>query len=123
MSLGVATRRVDAFTFAVGAGLAGLAGVAVTMVDKINPNMGQDVIVDSFMVVVVGGVGKLAGAIFAGLGLGMISKYLEPVLGSFKALFSGAPVFTKVLVLCAIIAFLQRRPQGLFPPKGRLSDA
>ncbi len=123
MSLGVATRRVDAFTFAVGAGLAGLAGVAVTMVDKINPNMGQDVIVDSFMVVVVGGVGKLAGAILAGLGLGMISKYLEPILGASRALFSGAPVFTKVLVLGLIIAFLQRRPQGLFPPKGRLSDA
>jgi urea transport system permease protein len=123
MSLGVATRRVDAFTFAVGAGLAGLAGVAVTMVDKINPNMGQDYIVESFNVVVVGGVGKLAGAMLAGLGLGMIAKYLEPILGSFKALASGAPVFTKVIVLCAIIAFLQRRPQGLFPPKGRLSDA
>jgi urea transport system permease protein len=123
MSLGVATRRVDAFTFAVGAGLAGLAGVAVTMVDKINPQMGQDVIVDSFMVVVVGGVGKLAGAILAGLGLGMISKYLEPILGSIKVFASGASVLTKVVVLGAIIAFLQRRPQGMFPPKGRLSDA
>ena len=81
-------------------------------------------IVDSFMVVVVGGVGKLAGAILAGLGLGLISKYLEPMLWDrSRSLASGASVVTKVIVLGSIIAFLQRRPQGLFPPKGRLSDA
>ena len=76
-ALGVPTRRVDALTFAFGAGLAGLAGVAVPLYNKINPSIGQEYIVDSFMVVVVGGVGKLAGVIWAGLGLGFLSKYLE----------------------------------------------
>lgn len=122
-ALGVATRRVDGLTFAFGAGLAGLAGVAVPMYDNINPEMGQRYIVDCFMVVVVGGVGKLAGAIWAGLGLGFVGKYLEPILGSIKSTSSGASVLGKVFVLVGIIAFLQWRPQGLFPPKGRNVDA
>jgi urea transport system permease protein len=121
-ALGVATRRVDALTFALGTGLAGLAGVAVPMYNKINPSIGQEYIVDSFMVVVVGGVGKLAGAIIAGLGLGFLNKYIEPLLGSFPSLASGATVLGKVVVLALIVIFLQYRPAGLFPPKGRMSD-
>ncbi|MDB5295162.1 MAG: Urea transporter permease subunit UrtB, partial [Phycisphaerales bacterium] len=122
-ALGVPTRRVDALTFAFGAGLAGMAGVVVPMIDKINPGMGQDYVVSSFMVVVVGGVGKLAGAIIAGLGLGAVGNYLEPLLGSFKAFASTASVLGKVLVLAGVVVFLQWRPSGLFPPKGRVADA
>ncbi|HWE95099.1 MAG TPA: urea ABC transporter permease subunit UrtB [Tepidisphaeraceae bacterium] len=122
-ALGVATRRVDGFTFALGTGLAGLAGVVVPLYNKINPSIGQEYTVDCFMVVVVGGVGKLAGAIWAGLSLGFIGKYIEALLGQVPWLASGASVIGKVLVLVLIIVFLQRRPQGLFPPKGRLADA
>jgi urea transport system permease protein len=121
-ALGVATRRVDALTFALGTGLAGLAGVAVPMYNKINPSIGQEYIVDSFMVVVVGGVGKLAGAIIAGLGLGFLNKYIEPLLQSVPSLASGATVLGKVIVLALIVIFLQFRPAGLFPPKGRMAD-
>jgi len=122
-ALGVATRQVDAFTFAFGAGLAGLAGVMVPLYNKINPNIGQEYIVDSFMVVVVGGVGKLAGAIIAGLGLGFLNKYLEPLFQSIPSLASGASVIGKVVVLGLIVVFLQWRPAGLFPPKGRMADS
>ncbi|HVT87655.1 MAG TPA: urea ABC transporter permease subunit UrtB [Tepidisphaeraceae bacterium] len=122
-ALGVPTRRVDALTFAFGAGLAGLAGVVVPLYNKINPSIGQEYIVDSFMVVVVGGVGKLAGAIIAGLGLGFLSKYLEPLLQNFKAMESSASVIGKVVVLGLIVVFLQWRPSGLFPPRGRMADA
>jgi len=121
-ALGVATRRIDALTFSLGTGLAGLAGVAVPMYNKINPQIGQEYIVDSFMVVVVGGVGKLAGAIIAGLGLGFVNKYTEPLLESIPSLASGATVLGKVFVLALIVIFLQYRPAGLFPPKGRMSD-
>ncbi|HYO08868.1 MAG TPA: urea ABC transporter permease subunit UrtB [Tepidisphaeraceae bacterium] len=117
-ALGVATRRVDALTFAFGAGLAGLAGVVVPLFDKINPQMGQGYIVDSFMVVVVGGVGKLAGALVAGAGLGFFSKYLEPLISG-----TGAVIYGKIAVLVMVILFLQWRPAGLFPPKGRVADA
>jgi urea transport system permease protein len=122
-ALGVATRRVDALTFAFGAGLAGLAGVAVPLYNKINPSIGQEYIVDSFMVVVVGGVGKLAGAIIAGLGLGFLGKYLEPILQSVPSMASGASVIGKVVVLGLIVIFLQWKPSGLFPPKGRMADS
>ena len=122
-ALGVPTRLVDAMTFAFGAGLAGMAGVVVPMIDKINPGMGQDYVVSSFMVVVVGGVGKLAGAIVAGFGLGAIGNYLEPFLGSFAAFAKTSSVLSKVLVLAAVVLFLQWRPSGLFPPKGRVADA
>jgi urea transport system permease protein len=122
-ALGVPTRRVDALTFAFGCGLAGLAGVAVPLYNKINPGVGGEYIVDSFMVVVVGGVGTLAGAIWAGVGLGFLSKYLEPLLASIPVFASSSSVIAKVLVLAAIVVFLTRRPQGLFPPKGRLADA
>ena len=122
-TLGVPTRRIDALTFALGAGLAGLAGVAVPLYDKINPGMGQDYVVDSFMVVVVGGVGKLAGVIWAGLSMGFLNKYLEPLLQTIKPFASSASVIGKVVVLALIVLFLQWRPSGLFPPKGRLADA
>ena len=122
-ALGVGTRRVDAVTFALGAGLAGLAGVAVPMYDKINPGMGGDYVVESFMVVVVGGVGKLAGVVWAGLGLGFVRKYLEPALQYIPMFDSSASVIGRVVVLGMIVAFLQWRPAGLFPPKGRLADA
>ncbi|HEX8912826.1 MAG TPA: urea ABC transporter permease subunit UrtB [Humisphaera sp.] len=122
-ALGVPTRRVDAMTFAFGAGLAGTAGVVVPMIDKINPEMGQDYVVMSFMVVVVGGVGKLAGAIIAGLGLGLTGNYLEPALSSIQMFARTSSVLSKVVVLALIVAFLQKRPSGLFPPKGRTADA
>ena len=112
-SCGVPVRQIDGLTFAIGSGLAGLAGCAVPLFDKINPSMGQSYIVDSFMVVVLGGVGKLAGIIFGGLGLGFVSKYLEPISGA---------VYGKVLVLMLIVMFLQWRPSGLFPAKGRSAD-
>ncbi|HUB25673.1 MAG TPA: urea ABC transporter permease subunit UrtB [Tepidisphaeraceae bacterium] len=121
-SLGVPTRRVDALTFAIGAGLAGLAGVAVPLYNRINPEIGQEYIVDSFMVVVVGGVGTLGGAVCAGLGLGFLNKYLEPLLEHVPSIASGASVIGKVIVLAIIIAFLQWRPAGIFPPKGRMAD-
>ncbi len=122
-ALGVATRRIDGLTFALGCGLAGLAGVAVPLYDKINPAMGSDYIVDSFLVVVVGGVGKLAGAVIAGFGLGFIGKYLEPLFQHVSFLKSGASVIGKVAVLGMVIIFLQYKPSGLFPPKGRNADA
>ncbi len=113
-SLGISTRWVDGFTFAFGTGLAGVTGCAVILFDKLNPGMGQSYIVDSFMVVVVGGVGNLAGAMVAGLGLGFMTKYIEPWLEA---------VYGKVAVLTLVVIFLQWRPSGLFPAKGRLADA
>ncbi len=112
-SCGVPVRQIDGLTFAIGSGLAGLAGCAVPLFDKINPSMGQSYIVDSFMVVVLGGVGKLAGIVLGGLGLGFVSKYLEPISGA---------VYGKVIVLMLIVMFLQWRPSGLFPARGRSID-
>jgi urea transport system permease protein len=113
-SLGVNTRRIDGLTFALGSGIAGMAGCALTLISNITPDMGQAVIVDSFMVVVAGGVGKLAGAIIAGVGLGCFTKTMEPWFGA---------VWGQVLMLVAVVVFLQWRPSGLFPAKGRLADA
>ncbi|MEW6112766.1 MAG: urea ABC transporter permease subunit UrtB [Thermodesulfobacteriota bacterium] len=112
-SLGVAVRRVDGFTFALGTGLAGLAGCVIPLYDKINPGMGQGYVVESFMVVVLGGLGKLAGVIIGGLGLGFLTKFIEPFLQA---------VYGKAVVLGLIIVFLQWRPSGLFPSKGRLAE-
>ncbi|MEX0655477.1 MAG: urea ABC transporter permease subunit UrtB [Phycisphaeraceae bacterium] len=109
-SSGISTRRVDGLTFALGTGLAGLAGCGVVFLDNLTPQMGQRYIVDSFLVVVSGGVGNLFGAVSAGLGLGVLSKYIEP--------FSGA-TYAKVIVLLGVIMFLQWRPSGLFAAKGR----
>ncbi len=111
--LGIPTRTVDAYTFAFGSGLAGLAGCALTLVGNVEPGLGQNYIVDSFMVVVTGGVGKLAGTIVAAMGIGSLNKFLEPSFGA---------VYGKVLILGLVILFLQRRPSGLFAVKGRHAD-
>src|SRR5262249_26264070 len=112
--LGVRARWVDAGTFALGAGLAGLAGCALTQIGNVGPSLGQNYIVDSFMVVVTGGVGKLAGTILAAVGIGELNKGIEPALGA---------VFAKVAILIAVIIFLQRRPAGLFASGGRNAEA
>jgi urea transport system permease protein len=112
--LGVRAGVVDATTFAFGAGLAGLAGCALTQIGNVGPSLGQNYIVDSFMVVVTGGVGKLAGTILAAAGLGGLTKGIEPALGA---------VFGKVAILVAVILFLQRRPAGLFATRGRNAEA
>jgi len=111
---GVATHRIDMLTFGLGSGVAGLGGVALSQLGNVGPDLGQGYIVDSFMVVVLGGVGQLAGTIIAALGLGSVAKFLEP--------FSGA-VLAKIFVLVAIILFIQKRPQGLFALKGRSAEA
>jgi len=111
---GIPTDRVDTLTFGFGCGIAGLGGVALSQLGNVGPDLGQQYIVDSFMVVVLGGVGQLAGTAIAALGLGSVSKILEP--------FAGA-VLAKIMVLLFIIAFIQRRPQGLFALKGRSADA
>jgi urea transport system permease protein len=112
--LGVRASVVDATTFALGAGLAGLAGCALTQIGNVGPSLGQNYIVDSFMVVVTGGVGKLAGTILAAAGIGALNKGIEPALGA---------VFAKVAILVAVMLFLQRRPAGLFAPRGRNAEA
>jgi urea transport system permease protein len=112
--LGVRARWVDAGTFALGAGLAGLAGCALTQIGNVGPELGQNYIVDSFMVVVTGGVGKLLGSILAAVGIGGLNKIIEPSLGA---------VFGKVLILVLVILFIQRRPSGLFAAKGRYADS
>ena len=112
--LGVRAGLVDATTFAFGAGLAGLAGCALTQIGNVGPSLGQNYIVDSFMVVVTGGVGKLAGTILAAAGLGGLTKGIEPALGA---------VFGKVAILVGVILFLQRRPAGLFATRGRNAEA
>lgn len=119
-SLGVRTRNVDRFTFALGSGIAGVAGYGWTIIGGVTPDMGQtNFIVDSFLVVVTGGVGELAGVLFSGLGIGVLSKSIEPLeFGDFVV----GPVWGKVLLLVIIVAFIQFRPSGLFAPKGRLAD-
>ena len=112
--LGIPTRKVDSYTFAFASGLAGVAGWALTMVGNVDPGLGQNYIVDSFMVVVTGGVGKLAGTIWASLGIGGLNKLIEPISGA---------VYGKVFILVGVILFLQWRPQGLFAAKGRSADA
>ena len=112
--LGVRSRRVDAFTFALGSGLAGLAGCALTQIGNVGPELGQNYIVDSFMVVVTGGVGKLLGTILAAIGIGGLNKIIEPSFGA---------VFGKVAILVLVILFIQRRPSGLFAAKGRYADS
>ncbi|NKE69654.1 urea ABC transporter permease subunit UrtB [Candidatus Manganitrophus noduliformans] len=116
--LGISTRRVDGWTFALGAGLAGLAGCALSLVGNVDPEMGKTYIVDSFMVVVVGGVGKLAGTVVSAFGIGMLNKILEPMIGG-----TGGAIYAKIFILAAIILFLQRKPSGLFPAKGRAAES
>ena len=112
-SLGVSVKRIDSLTFFLGSGLAGVAGCAMTLIGNVVPNMGQTYIVDSFLVVVVGGVGKLIGTIISALGLGVMSKVFE---------FFYEAVYGKVILLFIIFFFLQYKPKGLFPDKGRHSD-
>jgi len=108
--MGVNTARTDTYAFALGSGIAGLAGAALSQIGNVGPDLGQNYIVDSFMVVVLGGVGQLAGTVYAALGLGVLNKLLEG--------WSGA-VLAKIAVLVLIIVFIQKRPQGLFALKGR----
>lgn len=108
--MGVNTARVDTMAFALGAGVAGLAGCALSQVGNVGPDLGQGYIVDSFMVVVLGGVGQLAGTVYAALGLGVVNKLLEGWAGA---------VLAKIMVLVIIVVFIQKRPQGLFALKGR----
>jgi urea transport system permease protein len=112
-AMGVRTARVDALTFGLGSGIAGIAGVALSQLTNVGPNLGQAYIVDSFMVVVFGGVGNLWGTLISGLSLGVLNKLLEPAAGA---------VMAKILVLIGLILFIQRRPKGLFPPIGRAAE-
>jgi len=112
--VGVPTGRIDLMAFGLGSGIAGLAGVALSQIGNVGPDLGQAYIIDSFMVVVLGGVGQLAGTVYAALGLGVFSKFIEPHIGA---------VLAKILVLVVIIAVIQKRPQGLFALKGRTVEA
>ncbi|MEO0514240.1 MAG: urea ABC transporter permease subunit UrtB [Planctomycetota bacterium] len=121
-SLGVNTRLVDMFCFAFGAGLAGLAGFGVYLIGNTTPQMGQGYIVDSFLVVVVGGVGKLLGVVISGLGLGTLQKILEPIVWIEEPIRLFDATWAKVAVLFLVVLFIQRRPSGLFPDKGRAAN-
>lgn len=112
--MGVNTARVDTYAFALGSGIAGLAGCALSQIGNVGPDLGQAYIVDSFMVVVLGGVGQLAGTVYAALGLGVLNKFIEGWAGA---------VLAKIAVLVIIIVFIQKRPQGLFAVKGRSAEA
>jgi urea transport system permease protein len=110
---GVPTGRIDMLAFGLGSGIAGLGGVALSQVGNVGPDLGQGYIIDSFLVVVLGGVGQLAGSVMAAFGLGIANKILEPQIGA---------VLGKILILALIILFIQKRPQGLFALKGRVID-
>ena len=112
--MGVNTARIDTYAFALGSGIAGLAGCALSQVGNVGPDLGQGYIVDAFMVVVLGGVGQLAGTVYAALGLGVLNKVLEGWTGA---------VLAKICVLVFIIVFIQKRPQGIFAMKGRSAEA
>ena len=111
---GVPTPRVDMLAFGLGSGIAGLAGCALSQIGNVGPDLGQSLIVDSFMVVVLGGVGQLAGTVYAALGLGFANKILEAWQGA---------VLAKIAVLVFIIVFIQKRPQGMFAVKGRALES
>jgi urea transport system permease protein len=112
-AMGIRSEWVDALTFGLGSGIAGVAGVALSQLTNVNPNLGQSYIIDSFMVVVFGGVGNLWGSMVGGMSMGVVNELLEPYAGA---------VLAKIFVLIALILFIQRRPRGLFPPTGRASD-
>jgi urea transport system permease protein len=112
--MGVNTARIDTYAFALGSGIAGLAGCALSQIGNVGPDLGQGYIVDAFMVVVLGGVGQLAGTVYAALGLGILNKFIEGWAGA---------VLAKIAVLVIIIVFIQKRPQGLFAVKGRSAEA
>jgi len=108
--MGIRTGFVDVMTFALGSGIAGMAGVALSQIDNVSPNLGQGYIIDSFMVVVFGGVGNLWGTLVAAFTLGIANKVIEPVASA---------VLAKILILVLLILFIQKWPRGLFPIKGR----
>ncbi|MBV9828644.1 MAG: urea ABC transporter permease subunit UrtB [Alphaproteobacteria bacterium] len=112
-AMGIRTAWVDALTFGLGSGIAGMAGVALSQIGNVSPNLGTIYIVDSFLVVVFGGVGNLMGTLVGAMSLGIVNKFLEPVAGA---------VLGKIVVLAAIILFIQRRPRGLFALKGRMAE-
>ncbi len=112
--MGVNTARIDTYAFALGSGIAGLAGCALSQIGNVGPDLGQSYIVDSFMVVVMGGVGQLAGTVYAAMGLGILNKFIEGWAGA---------VLAKIAVLVFIIIFIQKRPQGIFAMKGRSAEA
>jgi urea transport system permease protein len=116
--LGVSTRRLDMLTFSLGTALAGVAGCALSLIGTVDPEVGKTYIVDSFMVVVLGGVGKLVGTVVASLGIGLSNKLLEPAIGG-----TAAAIYAKVAILVIVIAFLQWRPTGLFAARGRAAEA
>jgi urea transport system permease protein len=113
-SMGIRTARIDALTFGLGSGIAGIAGVALSQIDNVSPNLGQSYIIDSFMVVVFGGVGNLWGTLVGAFTLGIANKFLEPYAGA---------VLGKIAILVLIILFIQKRPRGLFALKGRAVEA
>jgi urea transport system permease protein len=113
-AMGIRTPWIDALTFGLGSGVAGMAGVALSQIDNVSPNLGQSYIIDSFMVVVFGGVGNLWGTTLGALTLGIVNKFLEPVAGA---------VIAKIVVLVGLILFIQRRPRGMFPLKGRAAES
>jgi urea transport system permease protein len=113
-AMGIRTSRIDALTFGLGSGIAGIAGVALSQIDNVSPNLGQGYIIDSFMVVVFGGVGNLWGTLVGALSLGVANKFLEPYAGA---------VLGKIVILVLIILFIQKRPRGLFALKGRAVEA
>jgi urea transport system permease protein len=113
-AMAINTGRIDALTFGLGSGIAGLAGVALSQIDNVSPNLGQGYIIDSFLVVVFGGVGNLWGTLVGALTLGIANKFLEP--------FAGA-VLGKIVLLVLVILFIQKRPRGLFALKGRAVEA
>ena len=112
--MGISAGRVDMWTFGLGSGIAGLGGVALSQIGNVGPELGRLYIVDSFMVVVLGGVGNIAGTVVGALSLGLVNKLLEPVAGA---------VLGKIGVLIFIVLFIQQRPQGLFALKGRLAES
>jgi urea transport system permease protein len=113
-SMGIKTDRIDALTFGLGSGVAGMAGVALSQIDNVSPNLGQGYIIDSFMVVVFGGVGNLWGTFVGAFTLGIANKFLEPYAGA---------VLGKIALLVLVILFIQKRPRGLFALKGRAVEA
>ena len=112
-AMGIRTDWVDAMTFGLGSGIAGIAGVALSQLTNVGPNLGQDYIIDSFMVVVFGGVGNLWGTLVGAFSLGLANKFMEPMTGA---------VLAKIITLVFIILFIQVRPKGLFPQKGRAAE-
>ena len=113
-AMGIRTEWVDAMTFGLGSGIAGVAGVALSQLTNVGPNLGQSYIIDSFMVVVFGGVGNLWGTLVGAMSLGVANKFMEPWAGA---------VLAKIFILVFIILFIQKRPRGLFPQKGRAAES